>query len=160
MRLHPHNPADLCPFHGYQHFTLDTRFSVLWLWAQKFLLSPFGEHFRSSFRSRLGFLGHSQAWLPAPCVSARLPPQVNAFASSFWVENRSFPTKNSFEGKRALESLRKKAPSEPGWGLRSRGRVPPQAAGTGATNLPTLGARGAAVQDNVYFLSLITRFFP
>lgn len=64
-----------------------------------------------------------RGYQPRACLP--VPPQVNAFTSSFWVENRSFPTKNSFEGKGALESLRKKAPSEPGWGLRSRGRVPP-----------------------------------
>lgn len=134
------------------------------LGTKKFCFHPTGENFRSSFRPCPGFLGGSQACLPAPCVSARLPPQgprVDAFTSSFCLENRSFPTKYSLVGEGALESLHKKSSQkkEPGWDLRSRARVPPQAAGTGATNLPSPGARGAAVQDNVYFLSLITRFF-
>lgn len=60
-----------------------------------------------------------------------------------------------WRGKKRSNLWAEKAPPEPGWDLRSRARVPP----TGATDLPTLRARGAAVQDNVYFLSLITRFF-
>lgn len=97
---------------------------------------PTSENFRSSF---LGFLGGSQACLPAPCVSARLPPQgpwVNPFASSFWVENGSLPTKNSLEGKEALESLGRKSspgarvgPAEPSPGPPHRSHQPPHPGG-------------------------------